>query len=555
MEHTQLYEDCRHDMQTVLSMEEKYGIAEDSFRTALATLDQFHVVTPIVGKFSTGKSSLLNALLGKSHLGKDYLRTQITPETAIPTEMRWGVSDHIILHRKNGVQDEISLEAFTDTGYRVEDIHSIELILNNPALKNISTVKIVDMPGFDSGIEMHNRAIDDYLPASHAYIIAFDASEPLIADSIVRFLKELKLHDMPVYLVVTKAAKVTETQLAETMERIRSDAAQYLGLTHVEIVTTNAKGQNTDISGFSDILEKIESESQRIFEKTTRARICKEASRTEQYLTASIKKADLSPDELAAEEEHCRRSLERMKKDIEKEKTSFVRQIDESSMSIGRRVEAALSEATGELERMVMNRMDISAKVNGIVRQTALEGLKEDFEPRLHRYLKKITEVVQIDVTAQIPELNPDQMNMDAMTKDLIKEVIKKTLPVILAVIGGALTGPIIGVVIFVASVLVELGFLKKQQNERLQMVREKLRGELIPQIVGKTEDAIRSAITEQMGEINQMIENEAKGKIAVQEKALADLRESREKAAVEREARLGEMRTDLAAVQKLLTA
>ena len=550
MEHTKHYEDCRHDMQTILTMEEKYGIAEESFRTALATLDQFHVVTPIVGKFSTGKSSLINALLGKN-----YLRTQITPETAIPTELRWGSSDRVILHRKNGEQDEISLEAFTNTDYRVEDIHSIELILNNPALKAISTVKIVDMPGFDSGVEMHNRAIDDYLPASHAYIIAFDASEPLIAESIVRFLQELKLHDMPVYLVITKADKVTAEQLAETKERIRSDAAQYLGLTDITLVTTNAKGRDTDVEGLREILQKIETESQAIFEKEACKRIHKEAVRTEQYLTASIKKVDLSPDELTAEEEKCRRELERMKAGIEKEKNAFVRQIDESSMNIGRRVEAALSDASGELERMVMNRMDISAKVNAIVRQAALEGLKEDFEPRLHRYLKKITEVVQIDVTAQIPELNADQMNMDAMTKDLIKEVIKKTLPAILAVIGAALTGPIVGLAIFVAGVLVELGFLKKQQNDRLRMVREKLHGELIPQIVTKTETAIHSAITEQMGEVNQMIEDEAKGQIAVQEKALADLRESREKAAAEREARLTEMRTDLDAVQKLLTA
>lgn len=550
MEHTKHYEDCCHDMQTILTMEEKYGIAEESFRTALATLDQFHVVTPIVGKFSTGKSSLINALLGKN-----YLRTQITPETAIPTELRWGSSDRVILHRKNGEQDEISLEAFTNTDYRVEDIHSIELILNNPALKAISTVKIVDMPGFDSGVEMHNRAIDDYLPASHAYIIAFDASEPLIAESIVRFLQELKLHDMPVYLVITKADKVTEEQLAETKERIRSDAAQYLGLTDIALVTTNAKGRDTDVEGLREILQKVETESLAIFEKDACERIRKEAVRTEQYLTASIKKADLSPDELSAEEEKCRRELERMKKDIEKEKTAFVRQIDESSMNIGQRVENALSDAAGELERMVMNRMDISAKVNGIVRQAALEGLKEDFEPRLHRYLKKITEVVQIDVTAQIPELNADQMNMDAMTKDLIKEVIKKTLPAILAVIGAALTGPIVGLVIFVAGVLVELGFLKKQQNDRLRMVREKLHGELIPQIVTKTETAIHSAITEQVGEVNQMIEDEAKGQIAVQEKALADLRESREKAAAKCEARLTEMRTDLDAVQKLLTA
>ena len=31
MEHTKRFEDCRHDMQTILTMEEKYGIAEESF--------------------------------------------------------------------------------------------------------------------------------------------------------------------------------------------------------------------------------------------------------------------------------------------------------------------------------------------------------------------------------------------------------------------------------------------------------------------------------------------------------------------------------------------
>ena len=545
MEHTKRFEDCRHDMQTILTMEEKYGIAEESFRTALSTLDQFHVVTPIVGKFSTGKSSLLNALLGKN-----YLRTQITPETAIPTELRWGSSDRVILHRKNDEQDEISLEAFTDTDYCVEDIHSIELILNNPALKAISTVKIVDMPGFDSGIEMHNRAIDDYLPASHAYIIAFDASEPLIAESIVRFLQELKLHDMPVYLVITKAAKVTESQLTETIERIRSDAAQHLGLTHVEIVTTNTKGQKIDISGFSAILEKIESESQSIFEKNTRARIRKEASRTEQYLTASIKQIDLSPDELAAEEEKCRRELERMKEGIEKEKTAFVRQIDESSVNIGRRVEAALSGAASNLERMVLNNADISAKVNAIVRQAALEGLKEDFEPRLHRYLHKLTSVIQVNVSAQLSDLDIQKIDTDTATKEIAKQV----LPLILLIIGRT-GGPVVILIQKVLEEIISFFSRKKVQEERRQKVHEQLHDVIIPQIVTETEGVIRDGLTQQVSDINQMIEDEAKGQIAVQEKALADLRESREKAAAERETRLTEMRTDLDAVQKLLTA
>ena len=214
MKHTPIYENCRLDLEAVLALEEKYGIADDDLRRAAATLDEFHVVTPVVGKFSAGKSSLLNALLGKSRLGKDYLHTQITPETAVPTEIRYDSEERILLHRKDGTQEEITLEAFTAEEYRSESLHSIELSLPSDALRDIAAVKIVDMPGFDSGIEMHNRAIDDYLPKSHAYIITFEASEPLIADSIVRFLQELKLHEMPVRLVLTKADKVTAEQLA-----------------------------------------------------------------------------------------------------------------------------------------------------------------------------------------------------------------------------------------------------------------------------------------------------------------------------------------------------
>lgn len=60
------------------------------------------------------------------------------------------------------------------------------------------------------------------------------------------------------------------------------------------------------------------------------------------------------------------------------------------------------------------------------------------------------------------------------------------------------------------------------------------------------------SAITAQMKEIDAMIGAKAESRIAVQEKALADLRESREKAAAEREARLAEMKEDLAAMQSI---
>ena len=151
---------------------------------------------------------------------------------------------------------------------------------------------------------------------------------------------------------------------------------------------------------------------------------------------------------------------------------------------------------------------------------------------------------MQIDIAAQMPQLSPEQMGMDAMTK----EVLQKSLPLILSIIGAVVTGPIGAVIALAAGLLIELGFLKKQQNDRLQLVRQKLQGEIIPEVVTKTEAAIRSAITAQMKEIGA----EAESRIAVREKALADLREAREKAAAEREARLAEMKEDLAAVQSI---
>ena len=76
------------------------------------------------------------------------------------------------------------------------------------------------MPGFDSGIELHNNAIDKYLPQSHAYILTFPATEPLIPDSIATFLRELKLYDMPVYIKMEQAK-------TSIMQDLRQSSREY----------------------------------------------------------------------------------------------------------------------------------------------------------------------------------------------------------------------------------------------------------------------------------------------------------------------------------------
>ncbi|MBR0061473.1 MAG: dynamin family protein, partial [Selenomonadaceae bacterium] len=85
----------------IYSLQKKYSLASDSFKERVEKINDFRVTAPIVGKFSTGKSSLLNSLLGKNRLGKNYLATALTPETSVPTEIFFDTTEKILVFGKN----------------------------------------------------------------------------------------------------------------------------------------------------------------------------------------------------------------------------------------------------------------------------------------------------------------------------------------------------------------------------------------------------------------------------------------------------------------------
>lgn len=43
-----------------------------------------------------------------------------------------------------------------------EKLKSVRLYLDNDFMKTIPDVMLVDMPGFESGLEWHNKVIDQY---------------------------------------------------------------------------------------------------------------------------------------------------------------------------------------------------------------------------------------------------------------------------------------------------------------------------------------------------------------------------------------------------------
>lgn len=97
--------DCRSVqlLEQMISLNQKYeNMAEVQADTALLNeVRQFRIRVPVIGKFSAGKSTLINTFL-------DYrtplLAEDILPETAVPAEISYGETDTAYLYPVDPLQ-------------------------------------------------------------------------------------------------------------------------------------------------------------------------------------------------------------------------------------------------------------------------------------------------------------------------------------------------------------------------------------------------------------------------------------------------------------------
>ena len=196
---------------------QKYDLpAVQTIDETTAEIPGFRITAPLVGGFSTGKSSLINAVIGEK-----LLSTKITPETSVPTEITFG-KDTAELIKNDGTSHTVPLSEFDKDTLSADEYSLVRINTSNEFFAKIPSIKLVDMPGFDSGISVHDRAIDDYLPRSLAYIIAVSADEGTLRESILTFLNELKIYDVPIYAVITKSDKTTPEELSATKSTLRT---------------------------------------------------------------------------------------------------------------------------------------------------------------------------------------------------------------------------------------------------------------------------------------------------------------------------------------------
>lgn len=545
MEHTATFERYQKRASRLLELRQKYGLPGDALSKYISRMDHFQVVAPLIGEFSTGKSSLVNALLGRS-----VLSVNITPETAVPTEICYSSDEHAVVFGSNGGTETISVDEFQKREFSVDKVKKVQLYLNNAFLREISSVKLVDMPGFNSGIELHSRAIDEYLPDAEAYILLFSARSSTISSDMAGFLKELHLHGMPVFLLISKSRAVTEDELRICVERIRADAAKYLGLADVPVGVTNAKGHEQIIEPLQDDLRRIEADSQNIFRNDAKSRLQQHGSDLALYLETAIKRADLTPDELTGKIEEAKRKIESLKGKLLDAGTSFSSEVDESVAVVRSRLQAALGNAAPSLADMMSNGIDVKDRIFMLVRETVMSSIKNDFAPRVKKYRERIAGLINvtlnINTDVSLPE---DLVRMDNMTK----EVIKKALTAILSTLGFALSGAVGAVVVLALTSLLDGLLMKKHQDEKKRLAEAKIRNEVIPSVLEQASSSVRDSLNSRLSEINEEVGKEAQAQVDAEEKALSDLMLKSEKEKANRAESTDAMKKDLDEVRRIM--
>lgn len=207
------------------------GKVRQEIEDLIGELENFKIKIPFVGRFNAGKSSLLNTILGQ-----EILKEEQKPETCLATEIKFG-NEKVIAHYMDETTSEHKIDILTklgiDDGEQQSEIDInrckyLEVYLPILNLRELGKdIVLVDMPGFDSGIESHNKAILRYLSEGSLFMLVIDCEDGTIKTTDIAFLDELDSFDVEFKVLLNKADKKPQTQLnqiklevEETLDRL-----------------------------------------------------------------------------------------------------------------------------------------------------------------------------------------------------------------------------------------------------------------------------------------------------------------------------------------------
>ena len=201
--------------------------------------DQF--VITIVGEFSRGKSTILNAILGA-----DIIPTAVAPTTATLNIIHYSDTPFLKVHFRDGSKEDLEFNksAFKEfTGLVDFDPSTIKYMeMGYPVDYLKDGTVLVDTPGVNDIDEQRMDITYGYMPVSDATVFIFNASTPF-RRSEQEFLSDHVLtNNIPkLFFVVNRIDEVDPEDLDEVTDDLQNKLKAILKVDEVELHPISAR--------------------------------------------------------------------------------------------------------------------------------------------------------------------------------------------------------------------------------------------------------------------------------------------------------------------------
>lgn len=281
------------------------------------------LVLPLVGEFSSGKTSLINALTDSKKL-----ETATKPTTATIYVIHFGCDKCCATVFEDGKETQVD-----DIADLKNDVYKDAQIINvfDTSKKVPSSTVIVDTPGLSSPERKHREVLTDFLPQADGIFLTVDVNQQ-ITKSLTDFIKETELSKRPLYLIITKCDTKSPADVKATKEYIGKNCN--IPINQIACVSAD-KG---DLDEMNALFAKIQKDKNSILKKVCEQRtgnLTKSLAERIDQLIASTS-IDGGFDEALRRQKH---DLEAFRRKIDKLVDSMASDIDDLKRNISRRFE------------------------------------------------------------------------------------------------------------------------------------------------------------------------------------------------------------------------
>ena len=213
---------------------------EEQFQALVVKLAEDRFNLAVVGQFKRGKSSLMNAIIGR-----DLLPTGLLPLTSAITTLCYGPEEKVVLQRKGWIfEQEIELdelaEYVTERGNPGNEKGLIEARVELPIPFFRRGLFFIDTPGIGSANQTSTATTYDFLPEADAVILVTSVEAPMSAVE-ERFLQDIRKYVRKLFVVVNKIDLLSAQERPGMIDYIHSTIAKSVGMESIRLFPVSSR--------------------------------------------------------------------------------------------------------------------------------------------------------------------------------------------------------------------------------------------------------------------------------------------------------------------------